>query len=220
MGVVTLLAEDLLLLLIDDTTGKAVLDSTRLERVLAGAVLVELAIAERVGVTPPDARPKDRRIVVRNGAGVGDGILDEALARLAGKPLRPGRAVEKLVKGLRQTLLTRIADAGFVREEHRRALGVFPTTAWPAVRPEHEARIRAGLRSVLIGGSHPDGRTAALISLLTAVDAVPKVIVADDRRALVRRARSIAEGDWAGRAVREAVDAVNAAVIVAVTAAT
>jgi hypothetical protein len=35
----TLIAEDLLLLLLDDESGKAVLDDTRLSRVLAGAAL-------------------------------------------------------------------------------------------------------------------------------------------------------------------------------------
>lgn len=214
MVIVTLIVEDLLLLLIDDATGKAVLDRTRLERVLAGAVLVELSTAERIAPAPPGGPVKAGRIVVRDSSPLGDGILDEALARLAEKPSRPARAVEKLVKGLRQAVLTRLVDAGLIREEHRKALGVFPTTAWPAVRPEHEARVRAGLRAVLVDGATPDARTAALVSLLTAVDAVPKVLPVADRRALVRRARSVAQGDWVGRAVREAVDAVNAAVVV------
>lgn len=216
----TLLAEDLLLLLVDDATGKPVLDRTRLERVLAGAVLVELMVAERLGLTGSAGPARSRRIVVLDFSPTGDDVLDEALTRLAGAPLRPGRAVEKLVRDLRQTLLARIVAAGLVREERGRALGVFPTTAWPAVRPDHEARIRAQLRSVLVDGSRPDARISALVALLTAVDAVPKVVAVEDRRALVRRARSIAEGDWAARAVREAVDAVHAAVIAGVTAAT
>jgi hypothetical protein len=214
---VTLLVEDLLLLLMDNATGKAVLDRTRLERALAGAVLVELAMAERLAPAPPGGDVKPGRIVVRDAAPLGDGLLDEALARLAGKPSRPARAVEKLVKGLRQAVLTRLVEAGLVREEHRRVLGVFPTTAWPALRPEHEARVRSALRAVLVDGVAPDARTAALVALLTAVDAVPKVLPVADRRALVRRARAVAQGDWAGRAVREAVDAINAAVVVVTT---
>jgi len=208
-----LLVEDVMLLLIDDATGKPVLDRTRLERVLAGAVLVELATAERVAPTPAVGSAKVGRVVVLDRSPLGDGLLDEALARFPDKPLRPARAVEKLVKGLRQAVLTRIVDAGFVRSEHRAVLGIFPTTTWPAVRPDHEARIRATLRAVLVDGDRPDARTSALICLLTAVDAVPKVLPVADRRALVRRARTIAEGHWAGLAVRQAVDAVNAAVV-------
>ena len=215
--IVTLIAEDLLLLLIDDATGKLVLDRTRLERALAGAVLVELAMAERLAPAPQTGPVKAGRIVVLDRRPTGDGLLDEALARLADKPHRPARAVEKLVKGLRQAVLTRLVDAGFVREEHRRTMGVFPTTAWPAVRAEHEAELRSRLLAVLVEGRSPDARIAAVVALLTAVDAVPKVLPVADRKALVRRARAVAEGNWAARAVREAVDAVNAAVVVAAT---
>lgn len=217
---VTLLAEDVLLLLIDDATGKVLLDRTRLDRVLAGAVLVELAFAERVAPAPPGGPVKAGRIVVLDRRPLGNGILDEALARLDGKPARPARAVEKLVKGLRAALLTRIVDAGFVRVEHRTRLGVFPTTAWPTAQPGYEARIRRSLSEVLLDGREPDTRTAAVIALLTAVDAVPKVVPARDRRALVRRARAVSQSDWAVKAVRDAVDAVNAAVVMATTSAT
>jgi hypothetical protein len=76
------------------------------------------------------------------------------------------------------------------------------------------------LSAVLVDGGEPDVRTTALVSLLTAVDAVPKVVPAADRRALVRRAAAVAEGEWAGDAVRKAVAAVHAAVTASVVAAT
>ena len=220
----TLLAEDLLLLLIDDASGALLLDSTRLDRALAGAVLLELALAERVGPPPPGRRFGRDRIVLLDGRPTGDPLLDDALARLA-SPRPPGaaRAVERLVKGTRQTLLHRLVEAGHVREEHRTVLGIFRTSRWPAVRPEHEAAVRRGLDAVLVEGAQPDLRTAALTSLLVAVDAVPKVVSAPDRRALVRRAKDVADGEWAGVAVRKAVEAVNAALVasvVAVSAAT
>jgi Golgi phosphoprotein 3 (GPP34) len=44
----TLLAEDVLLLLLDDASGKPIVDGTKLDRVLAGALLLELALAGRV----------------------------------------------------------------------------------------------------------------------------------------------------------------------------
>ena len=61
-----------------------------------------------------------------------------------------------------------------------------------------------------MAGATPDGRTAALVSLLVAVKAVPKV-VDGDKKAVGARARDIAAGDWAGAAVKKAVNAVNAA---------
>ncbi|WP_206035927.1 GPP34 family phosphoprotein, partial [Prescottella equi] len=48
----SLIAEDLLLLLLDDESGDPLVDGTRLPRVLAGAVLLELALDGYV--TPAD----------------------------------------------------------------------------------------------------------------------------------------------------------------------
>jgi hypothetical protein len=218
---VTLIAEDLLLLLVDDATGKLLLDTTRLDRVLAGAVLVELALAERVGPPEPGQRFGRDRIAIVDRRPTGDPILDGALG-LLDTPKPPGatRAVEKLVKGLRRSLLTRLVEAGFVREEHRSVLGIFPSTRFPAVRPDHENQLRTQLRAVLVDGQEPDRRAAALISLLAAVHAAPKIAPDADRRAVARRAEAVARGDWAGVAVRRAVDAVNAAVTAAIVAAT
>jgi hypothetical protein len=58
-----------------------------------------------------------------------------------------------------------------------------------------------------------------LVSLLVAVDAASKVVPSDDRRAVKRRAREVAGGEWAGGAVRKAIEAVNAAVTAAVVVA-
>jgi hypothetical protein len=217
---VTLLAEDVLLLLIDDVTGKMVIDRTRLDRVLAGAVLAELAMAGRVAPAREGGAIRVGRFVVLDASPCGDAILDEASARLRVTPLSPLRAVEKLVKGLRAALLTRIVDAGFVREEHRSWLGVFPTTAWPAVSADHEAGVRRRLREVLVDGGEPDTRLAAVIALLVAVDAVTRVMPSGERRAVARRARTVVQGGGVPQAVREAVDAVNAAVVVATAAVT
>jgi hypothetical protein len=60
-----------------------------------------------------------------------------------------------------------------------------------------------------------------LISMLHAVDQVPKVLGGDvDKRQVRARAKSIAEGEFAGEAVRKAVEAVRAAVVTSIAAAT
>jgi len=212
----TLLAEDLLLLLLDDETGKPVRESTRLDRALAGAVLLELALAGRVA--PADESRPGGPLQVRTGPAPDDPVLVDALARLGDRPVRAPRAVEKLVRGLRPRLLDRLVQAGTLTETRATVLGLFPVRRWPTARPEREAEVRAGLVRVLVDGAEPDQRSAALISMLVAIDAVARVVPVDDRRALVRRAREVAQGEWAGVAVRKAVDAVNAGLVAAVVA--
>ena len=61
-----LLAEDLLLLLTNDDTGKLAASSTEVDVALGGALLVELTLMQRVDVAGPDERVREGRLVVRD----------------------------------------------------------------------------------------------------------------------------------------------------------
>ena len=81
--------------------------------------------------------------------------------------------------------------------------------------------MRLGLHDVLVVGREPGAHEALLVSLLYAVDQVPKVLHEDvDKQQVRERAKAIAEGEVAGEAVRKAVEAVRAAVFTSVIAAT
>lgn len=216
-----LIAEDLLLLLYGDESGKPVLASTELDYALAGGVLLELAMLGRIDVAGAGETVKSGRLVVRDPAPTGSVILDARLAMLAGRQgRRPKDVIARLAKNLRGQLLDQLAGRGILRRDSGKVLGLFPVTRWPANESRHEQEVRLALDSALRMGTQPDERTAALIALLHAVNAVPKVITdAPDKRALRRRAKQIAESEWAAEAVRGAVQAVQAAAMAAITAA-
>src|SRR5262249_14586279 len=214
-----LIAEDVLLLLVDDATGRFLVDSTRLDNVLAGAVLVELATIERLGFPPEGSGVRRGRIVVVNSTPPGDPVLDRVLATVAAsRPVKPEKLIAKLRKRLRATLLERLTEAGVLRRSTRKVMGILPRTVWPTVDSGHRRELRARLQDVLVAGATPDGRTAALVSLLVAVNAAHKV-VDGDKKAVKARAKDIAAGDWAGAAVKKAIDAVNATIAVVIIAA-
>jgi hypothetical protein len=210
----TLLAEDLLLLLLDDDTGKPLVDGVVLPRVLAGAVLLDLTLDGVVEPSDGTGEVKKGRLLLRERTAPLDPILAHATSQLRGsKPMKPEAAIEKLGKNLREAVLGRIVERGWVHEAKGRLLGIFPTKTWPAVDATHERVVRQKLQSALLDGVQPDSRTAALISLLSAVDAAPKVFPDAKKKAVRSRAKEIASGDWASVAVRRAVDSVNAAII-------
>jgi hypothetical protein len=217
---VVLIAEDLLLLVTDDATGKPIVGSTELEHALAGGLLLELAMSGRVDVEKGAGFGRGDRVVVTDASPTGDSVLDDALSRVAEKPRKPDSVVAGLRKGLRARLYERLADQGILRTEQGRVLGLFPSTRWPAVDSAHERRLRQELHDVLVVGVEPQPRTAAVVSLLHAIKAVPKVVGSrEDKKAAQARAKAITEGAWAAAAVRKAVDAVNAATVAAVAAA-
>jgi hypothetical protein len=212
-----LIAEELLLMLVDDSTGKFLVDSTKLDNVLAGAVLVELATIERVGFAPK-GRFQRGRMVLLSSSPTGDPVLDRALDTVTNsRPAKPEQLIAKLRKRLRATLLERLAMAGVLRRSRRRLLGILPLTTWPVADFSHKGALRARLQGVLVGDVTPDDRTAALVSLLSAVNAASKV-VDGNKKAVRARAKEIAGGDWAGEAVKKAIDAINASVAILIAA--
>ena len=214
-----LIAEDLLLLLTDDDTGKLLVTGSVVDIALGGALLIELSMAARADV---DAR---KRLVLSDVSPLGDELLDRVLAtvqRREGK--KPSVVITELAKKLRPAVYERLAGSGHVRVEHSKILGIFPTTTWPAASTDHEAAVRRSVTSVLVQGLTPTPRAGALIALLHAMRATHKVVVPKEhelrKRELDRRAKEIAAGNWGSQAVREAVDAMMAAVMAAVTAST
>ena len=215
-----MLAEDLLLLLTDDETGKLAVSGSRVDVALGGALLGELALTGRVDIAGPDDGARAGRLVVRDPSPTGDSLLDEALATVAAQEgKKPQSVVARLGKRTRVTLYERLAEGGVVRGEEGRVLGIFPSHSWPAEDTAHEAAVRAGLVSALRNGTPTDPRTGALISLLLALDAVHKAVdpsaVGLSKREMKANAKRIAEGNWAAKAVRAAIDAMNTTVIAA-----
>ncbi|TCC60368.1 GPP34 family phosphoprotein [Kribbella pittospori] len=221
-----LIAEDLLLLLYDDETGKPITGSPGLDYSLAGAVLIELTLLGKIDITVAGDGDKPGRLKVLDSSPTGDAVLDERLAFIADKPgKRPKDQIGRLSKKLRDQLLAQLAPRGVLEADEGKVLGLFPVTRWPAKDARHEAQVRAALESVLKVGTTPDERTGALIALLSALNVVPKVVTdAVDKKALKQRAKQLAESDWASDAVKKAVSemqaAVTTAIIVASTAAT
>lgn len=216
----TLIAEDLLLLLLDDTRG-TVRAGSYLASALGGAVLVELALAEAVELEEKTSAWRSAK-VRPTGAAPQDPVLTAGLATIAEKDRSPQDLVNRLGKGLKETLTDRLVERGLLERREDKLLGVFSRTRWPAADTTYEHDVRRQVRAALVEGAQPDPRSGALVALLAAVDQAHRVVDHEgmSSREVKRRAKDIANGDWAAKAVRDAVAATVAAVTTAVTAAT
>lgn len=215
-----LIAEELLLLSFDDETGRPTVSGQTSDPALGGALLAELGLMERIGITPDsDGLNKRRRVTVTSAKPTDDVELDlalEAIVAHEGRPVKDLVSVtssRRLTKGLRDRLLQRLTDRGVLTAEHDTVLGVIPRRSWPTCDPGPEREVRARLHSALVDGTTPTERTVVLISLLLATKQLTKVIETTDKPLARRRAKALSEGDWAGRAVRQAIEELYAAVI-------
>jgi hypothetical protein len=206
-----LIAHDLLLLLLDDDTGKSVSWLSQPDKALAGAVLVDLATRGLVDVSD------DGKLVVRAGDAPAEPVLRRGLDLVRDKEgKKPDAVLGPLAKDLRDELADDLVSAGILRREERKVLGLFRTERLPSADDSYEATLRVRLGEVLAGTRAPDDRTGPVIALLHAMDALSQVLDLADKKAAKERAKEIAEGDWAPDVVRASVKAVQSAVFYAV----
>jgi hypothetical protein len=148
-----------------------------------------------------------------------DPVLADALATITEKDRRASDVVTRIGKGLEKRLATGLAERGVLERREGKVLGLFPRTTWPAADLTHEAEVRRAITACLVDGAEPDERTGALIALLAAIDQAHTAVVPGTglkKRELAKRAKQIAEGQWAAKAVKDAVDAAAAAMVVIV----
>ncbi|GAB1819681.1 GOLPH3/VPS74 family protein [Herbidospora sp. RD11066] len=204
----SIIAEDVLLLGYDEKTGQPTISSIGLNAGLAGAILAELAINGRLSLA-------DKKVVVTDATPVGDPELDAALERIAAeaKVREPEWWIGKLNGDqLRQRLLVRLVENGVLSEEKSKILGLFKTVKYPELDGSVERAVRQKVESVLTG-AEPDPRTAVVIGIMHATKALKKQFPGTDDA----RVKEITEGDWAGEGVKQAIAAVEAAVLMVLT---
>jgi hypothetical protein len=129
--------------------------------------------------------------------------LATALDLLSERGRKPEHVLDALGKGLREWLADGLVESGVLRQEKHRVLGLFPTKRLPAADTAHETTVRERVLAAL-NGAEPDEWTAAMVALLAALNAVTTLFDVPDKRAARRRAKEIAEVQWAAVAVHKA----------------
>jgi hypothetical protein len=212
-----LLAEELLLLLLDDEKG-SVRGGFGDDTGLTGALLLDLVesgcVVEHEGA-----------LHAAGGAPAAPQVLADAYAEIE-RSDRPRVAdhwlsrLPKALKPLRRRIAEELVARGVLGEQRHKTLGVFSSTRYPELDPGPERELRGRLRSVLVEGAEPDTHTALLLGLLAPLDLVGRLVAREQRKAAKARAQEVADRGAVGTAVADAQRAAQAAVVASITAAT
>jgi len=206
------IAEDLLLLLLDNASNRPALDRDRREKVLAAAVLLDLALACRIRPAVDDERVLAGRLLLLTGPDLADPILGPALRRLQRRPLKPQAAVAKVRRGVEPALLGQLEQRGFIRPIQLRG-NKFPQV-WTMPDRSRVDQARAALLGALFDLRTPAPTTAAIISLLYAADGLAALLSLNERgwQWVDSRAADIAAGCWVDESAAGGLPEVNLAV--------
>lgn len=215
------LAEEVMLLSLDDESG-SVKQRQAVGWAVAGALLLELVLAERVQVSGKymellDSPPTGEELL--------DGRTEAIRAWMRGRSKR--RVSEWLTRDQAKAVgpvVERLCGRGIVVEERRKALGVFPVRRYPEADGAVERELRERLAAAVSKGAEPDARTASLISVIHAAGLHGLAFPGVPRKEITARTAAIADGQWAAESIRTAIRdmqlAMAAITVATVTAAT
>lgn len=187
------IAEDLLLLLLDNASARPALDAERRGRVLAGAMLLDLAHTRRAAVSESGTH-----LMLLYGIGPDDPALTPAVRVLSRRPVTAAAAIARLRRTAERHLLDHLVRTGAVQRIELRTKGFRGRPAWPLTDRGRPAATRAALLATLFEDRPPAPTTAAIISLLHSAGGLHDLLSLDvrGRRWVDARAGEITSGSW------------------------
>lgn len=213
------LSEALLLVALDDDRGSVISRaSMALDYGIAGALIMELALKERVAV-------REKELGVLNRELTGDPLLDDVIQLITEKEerVKPVRhwvsIMPRKIKRIRHRVADRLVDAGILSREKRKILWVFPSVRYPTVNPLPELTVREKIRNSILSEESPDTNVVLMCGLIKSCDLLSEIFEKPYRKQAKRRIRKLSAEEPVSRAVGETVAAVQAAVTAAVAAA-
>lgn len=211
--------EVLLLALADD---KGVLTGGMVGYALAGAMLSELLLQERI-VANDD---KQRIVAVVNDKPVGEPMLDELLAMIGES--KKNRGMQEWVvkaagmKDLHHRIAMPLCQMGILKQDERKILFLFTQKIYPEINGSWEDAIRQRMAAVMFHEDQlPDDRTAVLIALASQTGILSQNFAPVELKQHRERIEKLAKGEiLAADATAAAIEAVQAAITVAIIAST
>ena len=180
--------EALFILALDEDEGYIVESALEnLETALAGAVLAELALQERIEL-------RDGRVVVSNQECTGNPILDKALNDILEEPrLRKPRywintlAYKKLLKEIGHDLV----DQGVLSRQKKRLRLTVPSDEEQAPVPSLKYSVKSHLREIVLAGGPPGLADQVLLAFLYHADLLRLVFTVGERKIASKKIKGL-----------------------------
>jgi hypothetical protein len=213
VSTIPLLAEDVLLLLFDPTSGVFRGEGSTLFHILAGSVLTELAMAKQVEI---DERMtlRGRQVRALSDTAPTDPLLLSTRERIVKRPTDVHSLILEIGPHMRAPFIDRLEERGQIRTEKTKFLGFIPDIAITLADSSRRDELLAAVRAVLLDGAEPNTRTAAIVALLSASGELP-AMHADIpwSGAVYTRGVEMQKGNWGASAAGESVARTAAAIL-------
>ncbi|MBC8217023.1 MAG: GPP34 family phosphoprotein [Planctomycetes bacterium] len=210
------LHEEIMLLALRDEEG-TIASGTMYQYAIGAAVLAELLLNQRIVV---DKSGKRKLVDLVSSTPLGEPLLDHCLEKVT---TAKRRAVLQTwvsrfagVKNLKHLVAQRLCRRGILRVDEDKVLLIFTRKIYPEVNPEPERKLIERLReAIFTDAPDVDSRTVVLVSLANSASLLNVVFGKKMLKARKARIERIVNGEITGKAAQEAIQAMQAAVMVA-----
>lgn len=195
-------SEEILLLQLRDEEGRFVdAPSAVLDHALAGSVLMDLALENRIDTDPDN-------LILVDSTPVGDTLLDPTLARIASGDQSDARYwVEQTARQageIRQAVLSRLIERGVLVRLQNRFRG-FRSQRYQVVGGKTESEVKLRIMGILLSDEIPDPRDVVIICLANACGVFDEVLPGYNLKAVSARIEQIRKLDLIGQATFRAI---------------
>ena len=202
-------SEEVLLLLLNDKGGTfADVPATSLDCALGGAVLMDLAMENRIDTDP-------ERLFVVDPTPVGDALLDPMLARIVESEetldaVHWIKVATEQAEEIRDRSLDRLVERGILRRQDDRFMWVFTARRYPVIDNKAIRDVKLRLMGVLFSDEIPDSRDILLIALADVCGIFRSLLSGSELDAAAQRIAQVRTLDLMGREVTAAAREIEA----------
>ena len=196
-------AEEIILLLLNDDDGRfARVPSWSLNYALAGGVLMDLALENRIDTDL-------KKLVLVDATPVGDSLLDQTLADIESEEQQDARYWVERTAGradlIREEALARLVSRGILESRDDRFLWVFRSRRYPAVDGTAEREVKLRILEVLFSDQIPSPRDVVIICLADACGIFRILLSRQELSNASARIEQVRKLDLIGQAMTQAI---------------
>ncbi len=207
-------AEEILLLMLDDDGVFLPVRGGAMEYVLAGAVLMDLAFANRIDNDL-------EQLVSLDSTPTGNPMLDLALARItnSGETKDTKGWIEALAgretTEIRQQALDSLVERGILESQDKKFLWVFRSRRYPTIDGRVEREVKLRIEDVLLSDDIPDPRDVAMICLVDACGFLSDIFSEREIERAAPRIEQVRKMDLIGHEVGSVITEIERSVMMA-----
>ncbi len=195
-------AEEITLLLLNDDGTFVHVPSWSLNYALAGGVLMDLALENRIDTDL-------EKLVLIDSTPIGDSLLDPTLADIKEVGERDARFwVERTAnraQEIRDESLSRLVSLGILETRDDRFLWVFRSRRYPAIEGTTVREVKLRIMGVLFSDEIPDPRDVVIICLADACGIFRRLLSRAELGRATERIEQVTRLDLIGRAMSQAI---------------